>query len=53
MDIKAVLDNTMVCNIEIQIVKQKDIVKRLLFYWSKMYAYEINSGEKYSIAKKL
>ncbi|MBO6233554.1 MAG: Rpn family recombination-promoting nuclease/putative transposase [Clostridia bacterium] len=52
MDIKAVLDNTMVCNIEIQIVKQKDIVKRLLFYWSKMYAREINSGEQYSIAKK-
>ncbi len=52
MDIKAMLDNTMVCNIEIQIVKQKDIVKRLLFYWSKMYAHEINSGEQYSIAKK-
>ena len=52
MDIKAIIDNNTVCNIEMQVVKQEDIIKRILFYWSKMYSQEIKQGEAYEKSKK-
>ena len=52
MDVKAVIDNESVCDIEMQVVKQKDIIKRILFYWSKLYAGEIKKGNAYDTAKK-
>ena len=52
MDIKARIGNESVCNIEMQVVKQDDIVKRILFYWSNMYFEEIKAGEDYGNAKK-
>ena len=38
--------------IEVQVVKQKDIIKRILFYWSKMYSNELKAGDSYGKAKK-
>ena len=37
LDIRAKIDNEINCNIEIQVVDRKNIEKRILFYWSKMY----------------
>lgn len=52
MDIKAVLNGVTSCDIEVQVVNQADIEKRILFYWSKMYAQTIKQGEKYEDLKK-
>ena len=52
LDIRAVLDNSIQCNIEMQIIDRKDIENRLLFYWSKLYSKSINLGEDYITAQK-
>ena len=38
LDIKATLDDTISCDIEMQMTDEGNIEKRLLFYWSKMFA---------------
>ena len=52
LDIRAKLNNEENCNIEMQVVDQKDIEKRILFYWSKLYYSGINEGEGYRKLKK-
>lgn len=52
LDLKAKLNNEMICNIEMQVVQQKDIDKRIMFYWSKTYAAEIRESQKYSVLRK-
>ena len=52
LDIKAKIDNEINCDIELQVVDRKNIEKRILFYWSKMYNMSIKSGEDYSTLKK-
>lgn len=47
LDIKAKLNNNINCNIEMQIVDKKDVEKRILFYWSKMYSSSIKAGGNY------
>ena len=47
LDVKAVLNNNMQCNIEMQVVNKSDIEKRLLYYWSKLYGKSIKEGEDY------
>lgn len=52
LDIRAIIDESIQCNIEMQIVDRKDIENRLLFYWSKLYSKTINLGEQYITAQK-
>lgn len=52
LDIKAKIDSNINCNVEMQVANQKDIEKRILYYWSKMYSSSIKSGEKYSSLEK-
>ena len=53
LDIKAKLnDGSVNCDIEMQVVDQKDIEKRILFYWSKMYIQTIEAGEDYEKLKR-
>ena len=47
LDIKAKIDKNINCDIEMQVVDQKNIEKRLLYYWSKMYEKSITSGKDY------
>ena len=47
LDIKARIDKNINCDIEMQVVDQKNIEKRLLYYWSKMYEKSITSGKDY------
>ena len=52
LDIKATLNNNINCDIEMQIVDKKNIEKRILFYWSKMYTSSIKEGLDYNVLKK-
>ena len=53
LDIKAKLnDGNVNCDIEMQVVDQKDIEKRILFYWSKMYIETLKVGEDYENLKR-
>ena len=52
LDIKAKLNNNVNCNIELQVVDNKNIEKRILFYWSKMYSQNIKSGKDYDDLEK-
>lgn len=52
MDIKVVLNGNMPCDIEMQIVNQHNIEKRILYYWAKMYTQTIKEGDQYNDLKK-
>ena len=52
MDIKAVLNGSKQCDIEMQVVNQHNIEKRILFYWAKMYTQTIKEGNQYNDLKK-
>ena len=53
LDIKAKLnDGNVNCDIEMQVVNQKDIEKRILFYWSKMYIQTLKAGADYENLKR-
>ena len=52
LDIKAKIDNNINCDIEMQVVDRKNIKKRILFYWSKMYSKSIKTGQDYSKLEK-
>ena len=52
LDIKARLNDNVVCNVEMQICDKKNIEKRLLFYWSKMYSQGIKQGQDYDELKR-
>ena len=52
LDIKAKIDNKINCDIELQVVDKKNIEKRILFYWSKMYSKSIKSGKDYDTLEK-
>ena len=47
LDIKAKIDNHINCDIEMQVIDQKNIEKRVLFYCSNMYVQSITSGKDY------
>ena len=52
LDIIAKLDKNEICNIELQIVDKKNIIERILYYWSRLYSRQIKSGEDYKILQK-
>ena len=52
MDIKAVLNGNVQCDIEMQVVNKHNIEKRGLFYWAKMYTQTIKEGNQYNDLKK-
>lgn len=38
-------------NVEVQVINQHDMPERLLYYWAKMYASSIHSGQPYTMLK--
>ena len=46
LDIKAILDNEVHTDIEMQIANNKSIIKRILFYWGKMYISNLSAFEE-------
>ena len=47
LDIKATTNNGEHINIEIQLKDEKNMIKRSLYYWSKLYESQLESSEKY------
>ncbi len=52
LDVRAKTKTGEQINIEVQLVNQKDIEKRTLYYWSKMYEKQLVEGELYKNLKK-
>ena len=52
LDIRAEINNSIQCDIEMQMIDRKDIENRILFYWSRLYTKSLNLGEKYKQAKR-
>ena len=52
LDIKARLDDNILCDIEMQVVEYDNIEERIMFYWSKLYTGEIHSGNDYEVLNK-
>ena len=47
LDIRAKMNDDTYVNVEVQIAKPVDMKKRAMFYWSKLYSYQIGKGEDY------
>jgi predicted transposase/invertase (TIGR01784 family) len=52
LDIRAKLLTEEQINIEIQLANKYDMDRRTLFYWSKIYAEQLKSGDEYKSLKK-
>ena len=52
LDVKAKLEDETIVNIEMQVVKNSNIEKRILFYWSKLYYSQIQEGDNYNKLNK-
>ena len=52
LDVKATTSNNEIINIEIQLKNEYNMIKRSLYYWSKLYSEQLNEGEDYSILKR-
>ena len=52
LDIKAILNNKTIANIEMQVKNQYNIVERSLFYWAGLYHNGLYKGEDYISNKR-
>lgn len=52
LDLKAVLDNGTLCNIEVQLVNNHNTESRFLYYWSRLFSSQLVKGHDYSKLKK-
>ena len=44
LDVKLKFSNGVTCDIEMQVVENSNIYKRILYYWSKLYSQNIKQG---------
>ena len=52
LDVKVVANKENNIDIEMQVTKSEYIAERILWYWSKLYAWSIEKGEGYNSTKK-
>ena len=52
LDVKATTSNNEIINIEIQLKNEYNMIKRSVYYWSKLYSEQLNEGEDYSVLKR-
>ena len=52
LDLRAVINENVECNIEIQLVPHKQMLERFLYYWAKIYTANLKVGEEYTKLKK-
>ena len=52
LDLNAKLDSGVLCNIEIQLLDEGNIEKRILYYWSSLYSNQLKAGRNYNGMKK-
>ena len=48
LDLRAVLNDNIECDIEIQLSTHDKVLERFLYYWSKMYSANLEIGEQYN-----
>ena len=53
LDIKAVLDNNSIVDIEMQVSNEGNIIERDLYYLTKLYSEQLKNNENYKNAKKV
>ena len=53
LDMKAVLDNGTICDIEIQLSDKSDTAERFLYYWSRLYSGQLVKGKLYKNLNKV
>ena len=53
LDLEAEINDKEKVDIEVQLIDRKNLVERMLFYFSKLYASTIDKGEDYIDAKKV
>ena len=47
LDVKVKFSGGVTCDLEMQVVENSNIYKRILYYWSKLYAQNIKQGKDY------
>lgn len=52
LDLRAVINEDIECDIEIQLATHKKILERFLYYWAKMYVANLKIGERYENLRK-
>lgn len=52
LDLKTKFKDGTICQIEMQLTDNKDLIKRILYYWSKTYSKQLKRGEYYKDLKK-
>ena len=52
LDLRAVINENVECNIEIQLVPHEKMIERFLYYWAKIYTANLKVGEEYTKLKK-
>lgn len=52
LDVKATTSNHEMINVEIQLKNEYNMIKRSLYYWSKLYEEQIGEGEDYASLKR-
>ena len=52
LDVIAELNGKEMCNIEMQVGEKENIIKRILYYWARVYASNINKKEDYGVLKR-
>ena len=52
LDVKATTSNNEIINIEKKKKNEYNMIKRSLYYWSKLYSEQLNEGEDYSLLKR-
>ena len=52
LDIRAILNGNIDCDVEMQLVPHEKMIERFLYYWAKMYTANLKEGENYRELKK-
>ncbi len=52
LDLRTELEGGTKCNVEIQLTNQHNTIKRILYYWSRIYSEQLRRGENYKELKK-
>ena len=52
LDVVVEIDNKQSCDLEMQVVENENIIKRILYYWGKLYTRNLKAGEDFGELKR-
>ena len=52
LDVIAILDDNVKCNVEMQMTNEEDIIERILYYWGRTYIRGLKKAEKYKTLER-